>query len=478
MPKYVTFLADNVLLPVMVMAQGLVFGLFASTDYANPLAPLSNGWLFFLFFVVFFAYGFSLAGISIVSADTTVKNIKAGRIGVALSSGFISFLFVVTEIISSLSARAFHHLTSPFDIVVESITNLQHPSVSPGQIIASFLFPIVVLAYVVYASYGKEGEVPKERKRKEHVYKSEPSLEEPELPNFVRRRREVPKATSKEGITLALGDEGPIIKSIDKILSMSIIGKPQRGKTSYLRFLVNQMLDLGYDVRVFDPHNSMSDLSGRLTAYARDTSAFIRESVALEQELESRKRELDDEGEITSPPLELVVDELPLVAESGEKVANILRRIILEGRKYKVNLIVAGHGLPASMFKDGKSMVRDAFSTRVFFDVTEAQARIANLSRDAMVLIGKLKGKAGVMVLDSDFEDAPQIVTFPLEVPSKEAEEATEAEVEMIIALHNEGKTNAQIPLAMGKSTSGGRFAQKVKRVVESYEEGRRALSA
>ena len=215
-------------------------------------------------------------------------------------------------------------------------------------------------------------------------------------------------------ILLGWADGGPVVGRLDDLLSVGVVGRSGAGKSTLLRMIVLQALALGADVRVFDPHASIADDLPGLPA--ADTIGMIEsESGAILAELDRRitQRARHDR------PVLLVADEFPAWAGGAPTAQTALRRIILEGRKFRLFAYISGQGLPAALFANG-TLARDALSSRYVFASSPQVARQAGLDADVArqapglpvgraILDGRAGGASGARVIEVPYTDVTDL---------------------------------------------------------------------
>ncbi len=206
-------------------------------------------------------------------------------------------------------------------------------------------------------------------------------------------------------ILLGWADGAPIVGALPDLLSVGVVGRSGTGKSTLLRLVVLQALAIGADVRVFDPHGSITDdLPGLPVA---DTIGLIESQAGqvlaeLDRRIAGRLRH--------ERALLLIGDELPAWAGSAPTAQEALRRVILEGRKVGLFAFISGQGLPAALFASG-TLARDALSSRYVFAASAAVARQvgldAEIARQApglptgrAILDGRVVGSGGPRVID------------------------------------------------------------------------------
>jgi energy-coupling factor transporter ATP-binding protein EcfA2 len=215
-------------------------------------------------------------------------------------------------------------------------------------------------------------------------------------------------------ILLGWADGGPVVGRLDDLLSVGVVGRSGSGKSTLLRLIVLQALALGADVRVLDPHGSITDdLPGLPVA---DTIGAIEGAGAailaeLDRRISVRARH--------DRPVLLVADEFPAWAGSAPTAQTALRRCILEGRKFGLFAYVSGQGLAASLFSTG-TMARDALSSRYVFAASAQIARQIGLDADMArqapglptgraILDGRPAGTGGPRVIDVPWVDVTDL---------------------------------------------------------------------
>lgn len=206
-------------------------------------------------------------------------------------------------------------------------------------------------------------------------------------------------------ILLGWADGAPIVGALPDLLSVGVVGRSGTGKSTLLRLVVLQALAIGADVRVFDPHGSITDdLPGLPVA---DTIGLIESQAGdvlaeLDRRITGRLRH--------ERALLLIGDELPAWAGSAPTAQEAMRRVILEGRKVGLFAFISGQGLPAALFASG-TLARDALSSRYVFAASAAIARQvgldAEIARQApglptgrAILDGRVVGSGGPRVID------------------------------------------------------------------------------
>lgn len=208
-------------------------------------------------------------------------------------------------------------------------------------------------------------------------------------------------APASDRLLLGYAAAGPLYGSVSDLLSTAIAGRPGQGKSTLLRFVYVQVAALGGSSVVWDLHGSIAgDVPG--AQVCETVEQIERSSSTLLLELDERIK-----GRVSSPARLILVDEWPALALASRSAGKSVARLVLEGRKVGMYVLIAGQGLPADRF--GGSLVRDALSSRYVFRTSANQARMAGLERDAADLVLDLT--PGRAVLAGPVE--PQIVAIP-----------------------------------------------------------------
>jgi hypothetical protein len=196
----------------------------------------------------------------------------------------------------------------------------------------------------------------------------------------------------------------PIYGSLDRLLSALVIGRQGQGKTTLLRLIYAQCVMVGVEVLAWDLHGDISDdLPGIRTMTTRNEIQGSATGVIEMLDYRQRIGLKHDKAR----PVMVLVDELNALADSVPEVIEPIRRIVAEGRKYRVFEFASAKGAPATMFKG--SWVRDSFSARFAFQTSDRQARMIGFEPDeARKVYGLTVGHALM-----EGPTPAQVVTFP-----------------------------------------------------------------
>src|SRR5579864_3713926 len=188
--------------------------------------------------------------------------------------------------------------------------------------------------------------------------------------------RSIAHLMTSESIILTYTSAGPVYGEVSDLLSMALVGKPKRGKTTALLYYLCILLLAHAEVWVWDPHGEMSELAYGLNYF--DRLEDIAKSVPyLEKQLNERDA-LYKATKQVKHPLVLLVDELPVIAEwerTQRKLKHevpspyyIMKRFTLEARKWNGYVFISGQSLPAEVLP---TLTRDNLSSRLVLECSK-----------------------------------------------------------------------------------------------------------
>jgi hypothetical protein len=197
----------------------------------------------------------------------------------------------------------------------------------------------------------------------------------------------------------------PIYGSLDQLLSCLVIGRQGQGKTTLLRLIDLQCALTGVEVFAWDVHDDIAEDVPGIQSFMR--SADIEKSArAIEAELDKRMS-LKLKGS-RARPIMILIDEVNMVVDRAPSLPGIIKRIVSEGRKYRIFEFVTAKGAPSDIFE--KSWARDTFSALISFWTSALQARNVGFEPDAARLAEGLTPGRAVLRLQTM---PAQVVTFP-----------------------------------------------------------------
>lgn len=268
-----------------------------------------------------------------------------------------------------------------------------------------------------------------------------PVLQIPQAPAY----RQVDSLITADQLVLCYTADGPVFGTIADLLSMCVVGKPGRGKSTALLYYILILLKAGADVWIWDPHSGLNELSYGLR-YFDDLADIERSCLPLQKELEER-RLLWKTKKQTKQPLLLLVDEMPVIADyenqrakeiaTAVRVAKsegpeahadamedakefdlwrrpsrLLKKFVLEARKWNCYVILSGQALPAEVLS---TLTRDNLSSRIVFESCNMHAKMAGLQKEEIDrLLPMLRGAGpGKAVMDVSRWSKPVLAAIP-----------------------------------------------------------------
>jgi hypothetical protein len=211
---------------------------------------------------------------------------------------------------------------------------------------------------------------------------------------------------SVDQMLFGFGEDGqPVYGSLDQLLSALVIGRQGQGKTTLLRLIDVQCQMVGARVIAWDIHDDIAEDVPGVVTYSRVTD-IEQSAQEMEQELERRIRlKLKHEK---AQPIMVLVDEVNEIAEQVPDLPKVIKRIVSEGRKYRIFEFITAKGAPADIFE--KSWARDSFSALISFWTSALQARNAGFEADSARRVETLTPGRALLRLQTS---PAQVVTFP-----------------------------------------------------------------
>lgn len=210
---------------------------------------------------------------------------------------------------------------------------------------------------------------------------------------------------------LGQGVTKPIWGDITDLLSTLDVGRPGTGKSTLLRDVCGQVLLIGGQPIIFDPHGSILDSLGSEFECAESPQDIVEYAHVIDSQL-TQRLSARRAGRTTFKPVLLLVDEMPIISEMAPDALPVIRRVVLEGRKVSMFALISGQGVPASIL--GGTLVRDAMASRYVFCTSPQQARMAGLENEtakSMMAILEEAGPGKAVLATSNRK--PEIVAIP-----------------------------------------------------------------
>lgn len=228
---------------------------------------------------------------------------------------------------------------------------------------------------------------------------------------------------SAGAILLGLGPGGAplVVPAGDALCHITFAGPTGVGKTNLMRLILTQLIAAGLEVYLCDPHFTpinpktgedwrgiaAGTVPGRAITDRGEIAVLI---AALGTELD-RRLALWHQGQDPGPARFYAIEELPLLAQEDRDFMQRLGRLLREGRKLGLYVIVAMQDALISTI-GGSSGLRSQFQTCYFggdpgTDPTTARALLGSAK------LGPAPGK-GIVWLRSAATAAPLLVRVPL----------------------------------------------------------------
>lgn len=226
---------------------------------------------------------------------------------------------------------------------------------------------------------------------------------------------------SLESILLALGEGGERITVPARALChVALVGSTGGGKSNLLRLLLPQLQACGARVVLADPHFAPVDPETGEDWRPIATRLYMAPAVSageigalldyLGDEL-ARRIELRRAGQRWGPPLFLALDELPVIADTVPASAELLGKLLREGRKVGLYSVGSAQSFLVKVI-GGDSSAREAYRTAFYVggDLKSAVALLDLAQKD----IAEGAISEGVAYLRSKATSPARLVRVPL----------------------------------------------------------------
>lgn len=196
---------------------------------------------------------------------------------------------------------------------------------------------------------------------------------------------------SPDRFLIGYSHSGPVYISLTSCPAVLIAGRPRKGKTTFLRLVVAQFIQMGGGVVLFDAHGSVAGLRPipQLVQSATNKDGAMDTLAAQVDALLDSRLGLYARGHRRFAPIAVVADELPRLAMMSEAAIAVIRRTILEGPKVGIYTVIGGQGVSAAML--GGSTARDSAGARVCYAASQRQAYMVGFDASTADLIADLE---------------------------------------------------------------------------------------
>lgn len=221
-------------------------------------------------------------------------------------------------------------------------------------------------------------------------------------------------------------------EAFSQVVNIAIIGLPRHGKSTCLRFHLAQALVHNAIIRGWDTHGDVAGEFGDYLSIAETVPAILADCAWIDRELERRAelfkryRKHDSQAErewSQTRPLVYIIDEFFLLLsvhikkqEDRDIVTDTLLNLIAGASKYKCRVVLSGQALPANVFGEQASSVRDIIDTKYAFASEDRQARMIGIDEKAIKeLLPRIAGEniRGYSILAGGPLVANKIISLP-----------------------------------------------------------------
>ncbi len=208
-------------------------------------------------------------------------------------------------------------------------------------------------------------------------------------------------------------DGSPVFCSAKKLFHVALAGKTGRGKGSLMRLLLAQLCSLRLDILLLNPHymrwvytdsgndEDWTPFEPYLKVNPLDCTevpeieSYLRWCV--EKLLEDRKAR-SRAGQRPGKPFFIVIDELPAIIAESKRCADYIAKILNQGRKYGIFMIVASQnfqvksvsgdtaGADRENYETGYYVGGDGTTAKVLLDMPVNQIPETSLGRGVAML--------------------------------------------------------------------------------------------
>jgi hypothetical protein len=203
-----------------------------------------------------------------------------------------------------------------------------------------------------------------------------------------------------------LPDGTNVFVTVEQLVHIALSGATRNGKTSIIRMLLSQLIYVGCDCILLDPHFTPFDVKTR-----EDWTPFVsklkidpmecKEYSRIEQILRhadnvilAKRRTLRSQSKPVGRPIFILIDEYPAIIAQCPKIEGHIGNLLREGAKYDIYLCIASHDfLVQTAFPSMGSGLRDSLKTAFHMGGNIRTAKellgMEQIDRDEEATLGK-----------------------------------------------------------------------------------------
>ncbi|MBV9691876.1 MAG: hypothetical protein JO202_19425 [Ktedonobacteraceae bacterium] len=189
---------------------------------------------------------------------------------------------------------------------------------------------------------------------------------------------------SREQVYLAMLEDGThVMVPLHDLVHIALAGSTRQGKTSIIRQLLSQVLSIGCDCVLLDPHYTPYDVESNedwtpftphLVERMRADPMECKEYNRIEQVLQwasttllEKRKARRSASKHPGNDLFFFIDEYPAIIAERKSVQKYVSKLLREGGKYRIHLVIASQDFQVrTVFADVGGAIRDQFDTCLY----------------------------------------------------------------------------------------------------------------